>query len=1245
MRVLLTTVLFLFVQLNVSAQSMDKFWELFKANDYEPAIEELEKVTKNEPDNEDALAMLIVLYNEKDYPEKAFETFSRLYHKTTHKNEYLRAFWHTTAVTSFGKEQAEERIAFLNAVIADPVIDGALKAMAHSRIGNYLFATNEVDDHFEEIAKIGNINKWQMVGSFQNISASGFDKDYEPIHQPKANAKFLNKHDAPVFWINSEVFRVGEWTRTSHHFAVSSSIVYVQTFIKSDIETAVQFRLGTAGSVKGWVNDELILSEEEEYNNGIDTYRSNATLKAGWNRVLIQLGTSELSTQNFMLRITDEQGNPIEGLTVDNSFHDYPVVGGENVNRIPLKAEAYFEKRVKEAPKNLINHILLSRCYLDNGKNNQAHSSLKKAEKLAPENSLVLWQMIQLYLKQDNETELGTATEKLKKVDPDNDISQMLEFNEAIGNEDYEKAEKIRVSMQEKGGNSSSDIKSEIKLEQAKGNNQKVIDLALKGYEKYPDDYEFVQYKYTIELKVNQNAKAAQKVLKKYMKNNYSSDVQKLYATSWYERGNLERFFIEYEKILEIIPYAYSTILDLADINSQINRKHKALEYLDMASTLAPFEGNSYYQKGEIYLEMDEVEKARENFELAVLYDPRDFSSRERIREIDGLKSPFDEFEEKDYYEIYKNGPDASEYPEDNSVILTEETQIVIHSKGAVEEKVHTVIKVFDKAGVDFWKEQSIPYNGSQYLNVEKAEVLKADGSKSLAEVSGGYVVFTKLEPGDGIYLSYKKQNYYQGSLAEHFWGKQYFDYFVPAENIEFAVFYDEKEIPLTFKTANGEIQKEEKTIDGKKLVRWYATDCPSIKSESFMPALTDVGRVLHYTTMPDWKFVSDWYSDLSATKAKVDYEVKEAVQELYPDGWEGISDEEKIRTVYEYIVNEIRYSSISFRQSGLIPQKASKVITTKIGDCKDVSTLFVAMCEELDVDAQLVLVNTRERGQKTMELPSINFNHCIAKVNVNGEERFVELTTDLYPFATISSSLEGAFILEIDPDKEDVQPRLLPRNELAINAIYRATTVDVKENELLVEKSSIKTGSIGAGMRNSYRDIGEEQRRKKMQKAITGDYTNVKLEEATFDSSLQDNSDSVLYSYTYTIQNPFTSIGDLQILKLPFAENIKPMDFLSVDNRKFGVELWKYFDYAIAKEILTLKIPEDKQLAEVPKNLSISNEFLDYELSFELKDKTLTVDRSIEFKVTTIPVEKFEDFKRTMDQVIKADELQIGLK
>ena len=76
--------------------------------------------------------------------------------------------------------------------------------------------------------------------------------------------------------------------------------------------------------------------------------------------------------------------------------------------------------------------------------------------------------------------------------------------------------------------------------------------MAKEAFVKYPENITFLTLKYYIEANVNQNAAAAQKVLKKYLKKNYRSTVQKLYATSFADRNMIPQFLSEYKKLTKL---------------------------------------------------------------------------------------------------------------------------------------------------------------------------------------------------------------------------------------------------------------------------------------------------------------------------------------------------------------------------------------------------------------------------------------------------------------------------------------------------------------------------------------------------------------------------------------------------------------------------------------------------------------------------------------------------------------------
>ncbi len=80
-------------------------------------------------------------------------------------------------------------------------------------------------------------------------------------------------------------------------------------------DQTVYCNIGCAGSVKVWINDELVIAESKERSTELDNYSVKYDLKKGVNRVLVQLGYTNSSYPSFSLRITDDKYRPITNLT------------------------------------------------------------------------------------------------------------------------------------------------------------------------------------------------------------------------------------------------------------------------------------------------------------------------------------------------------------------------------------------------------------------------------------------------------------------------------------------------------------------------------------------------------------------------------------------------------------------------------------------------------------------------------------------------------------------------------------------------------------------------------------------------------------------------------------------------------------------------------------------------------------------------------------------------------------------
>ncbi|WP_256013661.1 transglutaminase-like domain-containing protein [Desertivirga xinjiangensis] len=185
------------------------------------------------------------------------------------------------------------------------------------------------------------------------------------------------------------------------------------------------------------------------------------------------------------------------------------------------------------------------------------------------------------------------------------------------------------------------------------------------------------------------------------------------------------------------------------------------------------------------------------------------------------------------------------------------------------------------------------------------------------------------------------------------------------------------------------------------------------------MPQSVDVSDVLHISTIPAWSEISGWYADVINNRTEENHYLKDVYATIFPVGGKQLTEFQKGKKIYDYIEKNIRYSSVSFRQSAYIPQKAALTLTTRLGDCKDLSNLFVTLAKMAGIKAQMVLVDTRDNGVKDLVLPGMDFNHCIVKANLDNKDYYLELTDSELPFASLPNNLMGALYWKFHPKME----------------------------------------------------------------------------------------------------------------------------------------------------------------------------------------------------------------------------------
>jgi len=496
------------------------------------------------------------------------------------------------------------------------------------------------------------------------------------------------------------------------------------------------------------------------------------------------------------------------------------------------------------------------------------------------------------------------------------------------------------------------------------------------------------------------------------------------------------------------------------------------------------------------------------------------------------------------------------------------------------------------------------------------------------------------LEVNDYIFYKLKTEYYFSGMFMGEFWEKVELNSKLPTKRSHFKLTTPAGK-NFEINSTVGDVLLTVYENDENKVYEWELLDEPAVKNESRMPYFNEISKKITVSTIASWADIVTWYDKVTESKHSVDYEVEKLSVELFA-GKENLSDYEKIRVVYNYIIEEIEYISVSFRQDGVIPQKASNVIISGMGDCKDVATLAKALLKTVGIEAYYVLLNSSESNPNTEHLPALNvFNHAIAAVDFEDKTIYLDCTAENYAMEVLPAGDRNAPALPIKPGQDELIR--LPETVEVEDAVNIVTQASLSESgNLDVSKKFKRSGYFVPSQKRKYRDLSQEMSLKKMKENLESNFSNVTIRELNFED-LDDIKTYLDYSYKFVANDYLVSTGSFNIFKIPFTYNTSSSSYVSYEERKTPIDTWMW--KGARDETIELNLPSTFKLMELPEDVSLDNKFATYTMSFKKVGQKIIVTRNLNVKKEWIEVDEYKEFKEFYNKLVKADSAQLLLK
>lgn len=590
-----------------------------------------------------------------------------------------------------------------------------------------------------------------------------------------------------------------------------------------------------------------------------------------------------------------------------------------------------------------------------------------------------------------------------------------------------------------------------------------------------------------------------------------------------------------------------------------------------------------------------------------------------------------------------------------NAVLRSEITNMEVLSISKIRKTYSRVVTVLNEKGNRYVR-ANVGYDNSIAIGKLEARIYSADGEeinkyrkgdfKDVSAVNGGtlysdsrvkYMDYTPISYPYTVSFNYTWESPNTGYIPQWF---PLEGYYISTEYSEFTVIIPE-DLTLRKKEYNFKdysITKEE----SPNTITYTAKHLLGVKPEAYSPVFSDIAPRTQFLCNPfkyegikgdytTWEGVGKWmYNNLIDGRNTLNSETISKVKELTNGA---TSDIEKAKIIYNYLQNRTRYISVQVGIGGLQPIKATEVDKMGYGDCKGLTNYMKAMLDAVGVTSYYTHVESNRASKVSFDADFADLgagNHVILNLPNNGNDVWLECTSQQIPFGFLGTFTDGRNVLVITPEGGKLKrTKVYSEDESFMDS---TAEVIIGDNAQISATFKAHYGGIQYDSRRSLitldtKDIEDYYKNalsyikdfKLVSKKISNDKDNVKLSEnIKITSQVYANKAGEKLLFNPNVFNRITQIPPKYLKRrLPF-----------VIERGFK-----------DKDVVVLRLPETYNVETLSNPITIETKFGVYRTSLKkLDDKTVEYSREFKLLEGAYTKDDYKAYRRFMRKAAKAD-------
>jgi hypothetical protein len=507
--------------------------------------------------------------------------------------------------------------------------------------------------------------------------------------------------------------------------------------------------------------------------------------------------------------------------------------------------------------------------------------------------------------------------------------------------------------------------------------------------------------------------------------------------------------------------------------------------------------------------------------------------------------------------------------------------------------------------------------------------------------------MYPAIEPGAHTVLEYDEQ-----IKDARFIGSFFFNNRVPMVHGRFSLTLDpgievdlsllhdtDKKVKVSKEKVGARTRYVYEVFDGEKFksegsaptIKYY-TPHLNVVVRSFTNAKGAVVKVLSSTDD-----LYAWYrSFIKGLEQQQDENIKSIVTAVVKGA---TSEEEKVRRIFYWVQENIKYIAFEDGMRGLIPHSGAYVCEKRFGDCKDMASILVSMMQHAGIKAYFTWIGTRDIPYDYTSLPSpLVDNHMIATYISKDIPYFLDATAQYSPFEFPSSMIQGKQAL-IALDEANYKIVRVP--EVAREKNLESDTSYFRLEQGLVKGKGQLTMSGYAKVFNAYRlNRTSEKEVKDYLTSLLGRGSNKFYLDHYQLSDHQNLDKPVKIGYEFSVADYYRELGNEIYLNMNLDKPFHK-DFIDKE-RKLAIENeYKYTKQSVS----VLEVPAGYTLEHLPKDDSFSNDYFGYSIRYRPEKGKILLQKEFYVNYLLLQPEAFAQWNEAIRRLSDAYSETIVLK